>query len=135
MRYQSPKIEKHGKRRRLRAYVTERQPDGSFRRVRKSITLGTQDETASDIKRRAAGVLGQINAGTLIVERQIKVAELLTMYRQTGLPLVAASTREKYSAHLSEAGRGVAQSSMARYGEATGPMAHPVKGTGRAWQG
>lgn len=102
MRYQSPSIEKHGKRRRLRAYVTERQPDGTYKRVRKSITLGTKDDTASEIKRRAAGVLGQINAGTLIVERQIKVAELLAMYRQTGLPLVAASTREKYSAHLNK---------------------------------
>lgn len=35
MRYQAPRVENHGKRRRVRVYVTERQPDGSFRRVRK----------------------------------------------------------------------------------------------------
>lgn len=102
MRFQQPKIETHGRQIRIRAYVTERQPDGTFRRVRKVIPLGAVGDKPGEIKRRAAQVVAQLNSGSLIVERQIRMSEMLAGYREAGLPTVAVSTQAKYRAHLAK---------------------------------
>lgn len=102
MRFQQPRIETHGRQIRIRAYVTERQPDGTFRRVRKVIPLGTVGDKPVEIKRRAAKVVAQLNTGSLIVERQIRMSEMLAGYREAGLPTVAISTQAKYRAHLNK---------------------------------
>lgn len=102
MRFQQPRIETHGQLKRLRAYVTERQPDGTFRRVRKVIPIGSIHDKPGDIKRRAAEVIAQLNSGSLIVERQLRMSELIAGYREAGLPTVASNTQVKYKAHLAK---------------------------------
>lgn len=100
MRYQDPRIERHGDEYRIRPYAVVRTPDGNFERKRTAIRLGSKDATMSEMKRAKSMVMAKINAGTFVIQQQIRMSELLEKYRETRLTLHAVTTQGKYRAHL-----------------------------------
>lgn len=104
MRFQDPKIEQHGTKKkvwRIRPVVVVRQPDGSFLRKRKPIILGQiKDMTREEAKIAKQKVMATVNAGRLVVQSQLPFSEIVRQYKLGRLPHLAASTRSKYSSHI-----------------------------------
>ena len=88
----------------IRPYVDRLQPDGSVKRERERIYLGS----CSEMDRKSAGVqraepLGRINNGSYVLQSQINFGEFLDLFEKKFVEAkdnLAASTQAKYAAHL-----------------------------------
>lgn len=103
MRYQDPLVERAGRRRQyyqIRPYVRIVR-DGRVISVRRRIRLGYCDEISlREAKRRKQEVMATINAGDVSVASQLTLASVIERFRAAHLPMLAATTRAKYEAHL-----------------------------------
>lgn len=104
MRFQDPKLEKHGKGIvvwRIRPYVSVVTPEGNIQRVRKPITLGRVSEmTKQQALAEKQKAMATVNAGKITVQAQLPFSALLDKYVAGKLPLLNASTQAKYSNHI-----------------------------------
>ena len=107
VRNQNPPLEKtNAKNARwyIRPYVDRLQPDGSVKRERERIYLGS----CGDVDRKSAGVqraevLRRINNGSYVLQSQINFGEFLDLFEKKFVEAkdnLAASTQAKYAAHL-----------------------------------
>jgi integrase len=100
-RYQRPKINQHGNQWTFRAYVPELQPDGTFTRERKRITLGRIEEmTKTQASKEADRILESINNGRFVAAAQMPFPQIVTKYKETRLKTLQSSTQGKYLSHL-----------------------------------
>src|SRR5690349_4753157 len=88
----------------IRPYVDRLQPDGTAKRQRERIYLGS----CGDVDRKSAGVqraevLRRINNGSYVLQSQINFGEFLDLFEKKFVEAkdnLAASTQAKYAAHL-----------------------------------
>lgn len=105
MRYQDPKIERHGRKKgiqhwRIRPFVPTL-VDGKLERRQKPIILGYCHEmTLEQAKKKKAEVMQTVNAGRIVVQSQAPFKLLLEKYRVGRLPLLGAATQKKYEIYL-----------------------------------
>lgn len=100
-RYQRPPVKQHGNQWTIRAYVPELQPDGTFTRERKRISLGRIDEmTKTQACKEADRILESVNNGRFVAAAQLPFSEIVAKYKDTRLKLLQPSTQEKYKSHL-----------------------------------
>lgn len=101
LRYQDPKIEKHGDHYRIRPYVPVVSETGAIVRARKSIILGRLDEMKiGEAKVAKQRVMATINAGKIIVQSQIPFGELCDKFVLARVPQLEKSTQAKYTIHI-----------------------------------
>ena len=107
VRSQNPPLQKtNGKNPRwfIRPYVDRLQPDGSVKRDRERIYLGScvdMDRKGAAVQR--AEVLHRINNGSYVLQSQINFGEFLDIFEKKFVEAkdnLAASTQAKYAAHL-----------------------------------
>lgn len=101
MRFQDPKIEKHGRKRlyyRIRPYVPVVTDEGTIDRQRREIRLGFTDEiTLSEARGRKRDIMATLNGGPIVVQSQVKFSLLVEKYLAARLPALGVATREKYT--------------------------------------
>jgi len=104
MRYQDPKIERAGRRRRyyqIRPYVRIVRQHGRIEVLRRRIRLGYCDEiTLREARKRKAEIMATINGGQVTVASQLTLAAVIERFRAAHIPTLASTTRAKYEAHL-----------------------------------
>ena len=67
----------------------------------KVITLGRVGEMSrKQAEREKQRIMAEINGGQALINGQIKLREVVEKFQRSRLPLLAASTRDKYEAHL-----------------------------------
>lgn len=104
MRYQDPKLEVHGSKKkvwRIRPYIPVVTPEGKVERRRVPIVLGFCSEMSRD-KAKAAKVeaLATVNAGRAVISSQITFKHLIKRFREVRVPQLSVSTQGKYTSHL-----------------------------------
>ncbi len=101
MRFQDPRVEKHGNHWRIRPVVPVVQDDGTVKRVQRSYRLGAiADMTLSQAKQRKQEIMATINAGKVVVQAQVRFGLLLEKFDAAVIPLLAHSTRATYRSHI-----------------------------------
>lgn len=104
LRYQDPKLEKHGKQKphwRIRPFQAKLQPDGTVQRKRVSIKLGQCAEMSrQDALREKQKAMATINAGRIVVQAQLPFPAVLKKYRAAHIPTLEKSTQAKYGCHI-----------------------------------
>ncbi len=104
MRFQDPKLEKHGKGDlvwRIRPYVSVVTPEGRIERVRKPIILGRVAKmTKQEALVEKQNAMATVNAGKITVQAQLPFSAVLDKYIAGKLPLLNESTRNKYETHI-----------------------------------
>lgn len=102
MRYQDPKLERHGKSWRIRPFIIRIDPEtGTAKRRRTSIILGnlaTMSRTEA-LKAKQREML-TINAGRVIVQAQLPFAVIIRKYIEGRIPNLGSATQNKYRCHI-----------------------------------
>jgi len=104
MRFQDPKIEKHGRAKkvwRIRPFVNIVKPDGTIERQRKPIVLGQcATMTAQQAKVEKQKVMATLNAGKLVVQAQLTFDVVIEKFVAAHLPTMGSATQAKYRTHI-----------------------------------
>lgn len=105
MRYQDPKIERHGRKKgvqhwRIRPFVPVL-VDGKLERRQKPIVLGYCHEMSlNEAKQKKKEVMETVNAGRVVVQAQAPFKVFIEKYRAARLPLLGSATQVKYGNYL-----------------------------------
>jgi integrase len=101
MRFQDPRVEKHGNHWRIRPVVPVVHDDGTVTRRQVSYRLGAIAEmTLSQAKQQKQEIMTTINAGKVVVQAQVRFGILLEKFDTVAIPLLAHSTRSTYRSHI-----------------------------------
>lgn len=104
MRFQDPKIEKHGRAKkvwRIRPFVPVVNADGTITRQRKPIILGQCSElTRQQALIEKQKVMATINAGKLVVQAQLFFDAVLDKFVAAHVPTLGSATQAKYRIHI-----------------------------------
>jgi integrase len=103
MRFQDPSIQKT-KGKHPKWFIRPVVPiytGGAIVSRQKVLTLGRCAEmTRKEAERAKQAKMAEINGGSALITAQVKVSDLIAEFQRVRLPLLAASTQEKYAAHL-----------------------------------
>lgn len=102
MRYQDPKLERHGANWRIRPYVVIIDAKrGKVTRQRRSVILGpTATMSRADALREKQKQMATINAGQIVVQAQLPFSELIRKFETAYMPLLGTTTKAKYASHI-----------------------------------
>jgi integrase len=101
MRFQDPRLERHGKHWRVRVWVPIVTKDGEVTRQRQSVFLGKiANTTEKAAKQKRVEMLAQLNGNPLVVQSQLRFSTLIEKFETVRLPQLASTTRAKYESHI-----------------------------------
>lgn len=102
MRYQDPKLERHGQSWRIRPFIIRIDPaTGKAARKRTSIILGNlATMSRQDALKAKQGEMLTVNAGRVIVQAQLPFSVIIKKYVEGRIPNLGSATQNKYRCHI-----------------------------------